>query len=150
MKVYLSHDEYNNNITPSYIRDDEFALDDQVTLTFSGSNSGQLIIQGDAFRVMAILRDIALEKSTRQFRDTDARPEQEEIIYRMTRGFSIVFSCAAREYLASCSFTGKQHLYRTLCGIASRALRTGKTSVEPDFLAQLNSDRFFKDGNTEI
>ena len=136
MKVYLSRDEYNNNVTPTYTRDDEFALDDDVTLTFSEPNYGQLIIHGDSFKVMAILQDIALEKSKHQFWEEGARLGNEDVIWRLTRNVSVVFDVSAQTYLAACKFTSDDNIYQTICRIASRALREGKSSVSKDYIVE--------------
>lgn len=143
MKVYLSRDEYNNNITPSFSRDDEFALDSDATLTFSEPNYGQLIIQGDAFKVISILQDIAVEKSKHQFWEDGKRLENEKIIWHLTRNVSVIFDVQAGEYLATCKFNNEEHIYRTICRIASRALREGRTSVDKDYLINLKNDEFF-------
>lgn len=136
MKVYLSRDEYNNNVTPSYARDDEFSLDDDVSLTFSEPNFGQLIIEGEPFKVMAILQDIAVEKSNHLFWENGAQLGKEDIVFRLTHRVSVVFDVQSRKHLAA-HYTTEQRLYRTICKIASIALREGKKSVSTEYIVSL-------------
>lgn len=141
MKVYLSRDEYNNNVTPTYCRDDEFALDDDVTLRFSEPNFGQLIIEGDPLKVLAILQDIALEKTKHRFWQNGAKVDKEEVIWILTRNISVVFDVQARRQLAKALVGSEEELYRSVCEIASRALREGRTTVDKGYVDMVLSER---------
>jgi hypothetical protein len=137
MKVYLSRDEYNNNITPTYCRDDEFSLDDDVTLRFSEPNFGQLIIEGDPLKVIAILQDIALAKSKQRFWSGGSKLNQEEVIWELTRNLSVVFDRQAQEHLARIKVSDECKLYQIVCRITSCALRDGQRTVSKDYLDSL-------------
>lgn len=123
MKVHLSKDEYNNNITPTYFlqKKEGIAIDGRTKFHFTEPNYGDLSIEGDAYDVQVILEDISLSKVERKSYKEDLADENDrkKIIEEINNRIEFKLDTNAVEFLATKSFKNRRQLIRLIYRLAS-------------------------------
>lgn len=124
MKVHLSKDEYNNNITPTYFlqKKEGIAIDGHTKFQFTEPNYGDLTIEGDAYDVQIISEDISLPKleARKSYRENLAdENDRNKIIEEINNRIEFKLDPDAIEFLAKKGFKNRRQLIRLIYRLAS-------------------------------
>lgn len=126
MRVFLTKDEYNSNITPTYFLDASsgVAIDGHTKYEFGTDRS--LAIEGEANDVLVILEDISLrsleEHVSYQENLSDSQTKARvisDLLQRINERTAFHLEADALEDLSNRQFSGRRHLIRVIYRLAA-------------------------------